>query len=267
MIKLFVNNTEVQIKFMKFPAGETNIQIDKAIKHKTLMAPVRVRIYCKFESNEDLVNLLLVTSAVKNDLGYREVHLDMPYFPYARQDRVCNPGEALSVKVIADLINSQDYITVAIADPHSEVTPALINRCVVTEQHECVRRTVWSNNYVLVAPDAGAAKKVYKVAYHNQIKEVIPATKHRDTKTGEITQTTVHTDKTYTEDFLVVDDICDGGRTFIELAKVLRPITTGKLVLYVTHGLFTKGVDVLLEHYDEIFCYNDYSGDSRVKSH
>lgn len=267
MIKLFVNNTEVPIKSMKFPAGETNIQIDTKIKEACLIAPVRVRIYCKFESNEDLINLLLVTSAVKNDLGYQEISLDIPYFPYARQDRVCNPGEALSVKVIADLINSQNYKFVSVADPHSEVTTALINRCKVIEQHECVRKTVRSNDYVLVAPDAGAAKKVFKVAYHNRIKEVIQATKHRNTQTGEITETTVHTDKTYTEDFLVVDDICDGGRTFIELAKVLRPLTTGKLVLYVTHGLFTKGVDVLLEHYDEIYCYNDYSGDKRVKSY
>jgi ribose-phosphate pyrophosphokinase len=42
----------------------------------------------------------------------------------------------------------------------------------------------------------------------------------------------------------MVDDICDGGRTFIELAKELRGMGAEKVHLYVTHGFFTKGLSV-----------------------
>lgn len=98
MIKLTINNTEVPIKFMKFPAGETNVQVDTSILNKTLIAPVRVCIHCKFESNDDLINLLLVTNAVKNDMGYQEVMLNMPYFPYALKDPETDNGTKKSAK-------------------------------------------------------------------------------------------------------------------------------------------------------------------------
>lgn len=60
-------------------------------------------------------------------------------------------------------------------------------------------------------------------------------------------------------DIVIVDDMCDGGATFIEEAKYLRAQGhTGKLKLFVIHGLFTKGLDELLEYFDEIICTNSY---------
>jgi ribose-phosphate pyrophosphokinase len=60
------------------------------------------------------------------------------------------------------------------------------------------------------------------------------------------------------KDFLIVDDICDGGRTFIELAKVLRPWTTGKIYLYVTHGIFSNGLDVFNSLIDGVYTANPF---------
>jgi ribose-phosphate pyrophosphokinase len=61
-------------------------------------------------------------------------------------------------------------------------------------------------------------------------------------------------------DFLIVDDICDGGRTFIELAKVLRPLTSGQVKLYVTHGIFSAGFEALAG-LDRIFVANPFPAD------
>jgi ribose-phosphate pyrophosphokinase len=46
---------------------------------------------------------------------------------------------------------------------------------------------------------------------------------------------------------LIVDDICDGGRTFIEAAKLLYIEGVNNVYLYVTHGLFTKGIQILYD--------------------
>ena len=60
-----------------------------------------------------------------------------------------------------------------------------------------------------------------------------------------------HDDKTL---FYIVDDICDGGRTFIEIAKYLKEadsIDSSRIHLMVTHGFFTKGLGVfdgLIDH-------------------
>lgn len=270
MIKLFINAYEVPIEIIKFPAGETGVRLNTKFEGKTFTLPCRVTFTVDFESNDDIFNLAQAVDAFKRcDMHYDGIGLVMPYFPYARQDRVCNKGESLSVKVIANIINSLEFDWVEIHDPHSDVTPALINNVAVKEQLDCIYRTMYevqktSPNVVLVAPDAGAVKKTFKIAQKYGL-EMVTATKHRDTKTGQITDTTVDFNNCKAifnqPDFLVVDDIIDGGRTFTELAKELKGITSGKLYLYATHGLFTKGLDVFDDLYDQIYCHN-----SRIKN-
>jgi phosphoribosylpyrophosphate synthetase len=54
-------------------------------------------------------------------------------------------------------------------------------------------------------------------------------------------------------DILIVDDICDGGATFIELAKIIKPMNPSSLTLFVTHGIFSKGFEPLYEFIDKIY--------------
>ena len=57
-------------------------------------------LFAKIRNSEDLMKLLLVTDAHKREYGHN-FKLLMPYIPYARQDRVANEGEALSIKVFS----------------------------------------------------------------------------------------------------------------------------------------------------------------------
>jgi hypothetical protein len=60
--------------------------------------------------------------------------------------------------------------------------------------------------------------------------------------------------------FVIIDDICDGGRTFIELAKaILDKVPDAKIYLIVTHGLFTSGFDQLNEYFEKVFTTNSYA--------
>lgn len=60
---------------------------------------------------------------------------------------------------------------------------------------------------------------------------------------------------------LVMDDICDGGATFISLAKEIKAhelYNDQELWLYVTHGIFSKGKQTLLDAgYSKIICLHD----------
>ena len=109
---------------------------------------------------------------------------------------------------------------------------------------------------ILVSPDAGANKKVFEFAKLHGYKRVVRADKVRDVSTGEILSTQVFSEHVGNADFLMLDDICDGGRTFIELARELRKLTTGKIFLYVTHGIFSKGGDVFDGFIDQIYTSN-----------
>lgn len=225
-------------------------------------------IRAKIGSANDLMALAMTVDALDRMLfagGYNNrhkvpVHLICPFLPYARQDRVMEPGEALGIKVVCDMINRMNFTSVEIWDVHSDVSLALLDR-VKNYGPETFVQLIPLNkcDTLLVAPDAGALKKVGKVATSLGF-EMIRADKIRSTKNGSITGTKVYSAPVGAKNFLIVDDICDGGRTFIELAKELKPLTTGKIYLYVTHGIFSKGLEVFEGLIDRIYTANPFPG-------
>lgn len=268
MLKLFVHKKEVPVKHITFPAGESLISIEDTQAIPLNAGPVYGMITMKFESNEDLINLALLKDCV--DRYYQNqitLALTMDYVPYARQDRVCNKGESLSIKVIANLINSLGFKHVYTKDNHSEVATALIHNCINVDISVLADplRTVLPNglNTILISPDAGANKKVYAFAKSAGFKHVVRADKTRDIATGKITGTKVYWER-YPEfygldaekDVCIVDDILDNGGTFIPLAQELRKYTGGKIYLYVTHGMFNSGIDKFKGIFDKIFVSN-----------
>ena len=84
---------------------------------------------------------------------------------------------------------------------------------------------------------------------------IIRADKIRDTMTGALSGFEVYADDLTGKDVVILDDLCDGGGTFIGLAKKLREKGAAKITLYVTHGMFTKGVKDLLIYIEEVWCY------------
>lgn len=259
-MKLYINNKEVGVFISKFPAGETNLRIDpNGLEPNTL--PNVAIVELEFKSNNDLVDLMLLKDALHRAYPVlQSVFLVMHYLPYARQDRVCNPGEALSLKVVTNLINSLKFDRVYCMNIHSEVGVALLDNLAHVNLNmlgaNIANLFTDRGNTVLVSPDAGANKKVFDFAKTFGYPSVVRADKVRNVLTGEIVETKVYSEHVGAKDFLILDDICDGGRTFIELAKELRKLTDGKIYLYVTHGIFSKGAEVFEGILDGVFTSN-----------
>jgi ribose-phosphate pyrophosphokinase len=216
-----------------------------------------------FRSNSDLFDLALLVDAVRRHyVDCKSITLKMPYLPYAQQDRVCNQGESLSIKVVADFINSLGFSRVICNDIHSNVGAALINNLV----HIDLAQTAWKlyyfvlpDNTTLVSPDDGATKKVVDFAKYYGYTEVVRGSKRRDMKTGNIVSTEVLDVIPACENLLIVDDLCIGGRTFIELVKALKISDSYQgqpISLYVTHGIFSAGLEVFEGHIDKIYVHN-----------
>ncbi len=246
------------VKTFRFPAGELQTQIinfPNEINEDVI-------IFANVQSTDHLVELMLVNEIVdRTQYGGKKV-LKLPYFPYGRQDRVMASNEAFSLKVVAQLINSMKFDRVITCDPHSDVLPALVDNIKVVSQLDIIKK-FWRLNEIIsqipmtiICPDAGAYKKAYKVAaWYGQ--PLVVASKVRDLKDGSITDTHIQ-DRIYHKEVLIVDDICDGGKTFIELGKALRWEGVEKVYLYVTHGIFSKGFDVFDGIIDHIYTTNSY---------
>ena len=167
-------------------------------------------------------------------------------------------GDSAALKAFASLVNAMGFDAVCALDPHSNVAENLF-KCFQSMKQKDVAVHFASDPRIdlLVAPDAGAAKKTEEAAKEVD-KPYITMSKVRNLKTGEITGMRILdavdlTDKTV----MILDDICDGGRTFIEAAKHLREAGAKRVELYVTHGIFSKGVENLLDNgIDHIYTTN-----------
>jgi len=239
--------TQVAMDSFTFSGGEEHVRFNP----EEFVDVVKLEIFERLTSSSKTIRLMMMVDALRRMVGPKvAMELVIPYFPYARQDRVCVGGEALGVAVMAGIINSLNFDKVTIWDAHSDVTPALINNVTNTSQLSLVKKCtdlnklLSSGSITLVSPDAGASKKTMKIAeaFGNK-SQVVQAQKVRDLKTGKIIKTQIQDDVSG-KDILIADDICDGGRTFIELAKVLKQNGANKITLFITHGIFSKGLEV-----------------------
>lgn len=259
-LKLIVGKSEVRLSTGNFPAGEAMLRIEDDISRNFALidGKLPICIHFKYTRDDGLFALALLVDAVRRLYPYQlELSLVMNYLPYARQDRVCNKGESLSVKVVADFINSLKFDRVFCKDIHSDVGVALIDNLIHIDQVNCAATLPYylNSNTVVVSPDAGASKKAFTFANSNGY-DIVRADKIRNVSTGQIVETKVYSEHIGSRDFLILDDLCDAGGTFIALAKELRKLTDGKIYLYVTHGLFTKGAEVFEGVVDGIFVSN-----------
>lgn len=230
--------------------------------HIKLLGPVAEKVTVTHRLNSfNKVGLLLVAIDALRRAGAKHIEGLIPYFPAARQDRVMVNGEALTVKVYAELINNLNLDKVIIFDPHSDVAPALLDNCKVINNHSFVSKVTKQlpQKLLLVSPDAGAVKKITKLASFLKNYKVLECGKSRDVATGTLSGFKVPIADLEGRDCLIVDDICDGGGTFLGLADVLKKHNAGELYLAVSHGIFSKGSKDLSRKFKKIFTTDSFS--------
>ena len=251
----FGEKDTIQFKSTTFPGGEPQIRIESDLTNVR-----HVWITHRITSFNAFGLLLLAIDALQR-LNIESISVFLPYFPGARQDRVINPGEALTVKIYADILNTYNLKDICLFDIHSDVAPALLNHAVNLNNFTFIEQVVSDlpkDNLVLISPDGGALKKIYKLATHLKHYPVIECSKVRDLKTGKLFHFSVYADDLKGKNCLIVDDICDGGGTFIGLAKALKQKGANNLYLAVSHGIFSKGFNVLNEHFTHIYTTDSF---------
>lgn len=235
--------------------------------------PQSVRVH--LESAQDREALMLLAEYYMNQWAELP-DLVMPYIPYARQDRRSSAANnaSLSIKAFAWWLNSMRWHTVTVSDPHSNVSTALIDRVIAVERKEYVgpflrclaEDGIETDQLAIVAPDTGAMKQTEAIADLYKIPVLAFAQKHRDEGSGKIGPMTIPDgEKLRGKHILICDDICDGGGTFAGLAQALLPYEPASLNLYVTHGIFSKGLEPLAL-YNRIYSPFPFNGYRHLRS-
>lgn len=258
-------NSQIKYEVSKFPDGQQSIVILREHHHWTLKNE-EVQITSRLNSFTDL-ELIICAKRALDKLKVGRTILRVPYFLGARSDRKFQAGGIHYLKdVICPIVNSLSFDSVVVLDPHSDVLEACLDSLTKINNHDLVKWALAKidnkndarERICLVSPDAGAYKKIFDVAKKFDIDKVITATKVRDLKTGKILHTEVPTPDMHNEiKYVIIDDICDGGRTFTEIAKAIQAIRpTAEINLIVTHGIFSQGFSELEKYFKHIYTTN-----------
>lgn len=193
-----------------YPCGEVHIRV-KDYKYNA-----RVNILWNFEKTDEVMQVLLMVDACRR-AGLNVESLSIYYVPFSRQDRVMVEGDCLSIKVFADLVNTMKLKEIYIIDPHSDVTSALIDNVTIRTQEDVFKKYFeGKTGFFLISPDAGALKKIHKLAKLVKPVATIECSKVRDVETGEISGVDIGLHNFNGRDCYIVDDICDGGSITID---------------------------------------------------
>lgn len=250
-IELFIDNQKVEIDHGVFPDGAVWLKVTGELPAFAQL--MRIRVAAMRDMN-DFMLLAQLVDAVRHVTDVAVSHLQLAWLPWARQDRHMVAGDSFALKVFANQLNTLNFDKIFILDPHSDAAAAAINNCVAIPQETCLlqsetlRRAIVQGELMLVAPDAGALKKIHNVAKATGAKNYAILTKERDVASGNLTGFALVAGEVAGKDLLIVDDLCDAGGTFIGSAQVLREAGARSVSLYVTHGIFSKGVENLLNN-------------------
>jgi ribose-phosphate pyrophosphokinase len=240
-IKNYSTQIEHVVQPTKFPDGTQ--QCWKLPKE--ILEVGEVQIIWHYESDTELLPVIQTAELLTTVRLHNGVSLVMPFLPYGRQDKKLSNETTFGLSTFLRTLCSFPFKEIITYDVHNMVyfkyNPKMFSLHVDKQVQEAIRL---SKANLVCFPDKGASKRGYNVGS-------IPSfhlSKTRDQLTGNITGMKCDLPLNLEgKTILIVDDICDGGRTFIEAAKVLKDMGAANVDLYVTHGIFSNGVLVLTE--------------------
>lgn len=204
--------------------------------------------------NDNLMELLIAIDALKRASANSIIVL-IPYFGYARQDRKTQGREPITCKLVADFIVHAGATKVILVDIHSKQTQGFFNVPVDTLVTTPIMIDAYKKNnkndkdFCVVAPDYGAVKKVRDIAEHLYVPFAIIDKRRPKPNVVEVSNILGDVkDKVC----LLIDDMIDTGGTILAAAKLLKKHQAKKIVVMVTHGIFSRNaIDQFKKAIDE----------------
>lgn len=236
----------VGYEVISFPDGEKHIKINKLDRKDT------VEIICRITNSDDLF-LLMQLSDILNRQCVCVEKITIPYLMTMRCDRLFSFEQPFSLKIVADVINSFNAKLVLIIEPHSQICLDLIKNSIP----RYITNGLINFRHTVCFPDKGAFDRY---ADKMLARPHIICSKIRDVKTGNITSFSIDEIVGYEsgDEITVIDDLCDGGGTFIGIASKLCELKPMKLTLIVTHAVQRQGIERVAEVYDKVIITNSY---------
>lgn len=198
--------------------------------------------------DQHLIEYCLLADALTRK-GAREIVGVIPWLGYSKQDKVFQPGEALSAKVVAKILQTTKMKKLITFDLHNRAILGFFDIPVTELSAKPLFLEYFKNEVgdktVVVAPDEGAVKSSSYFARELNV-PIVYMDKRRDLKTGEV-QVVGMSGNVEGAEVLIVDDMIVTGSTVMETANYLKSKGAIKVTVAATHHLYVPGVNEKIE--------------------
>ena len=245
--------SEVKYSISRFPDGEVQITLGEFSRKDEM------DVKCRITSAEELFILMQVADILRRH-GMR-FSISIYYLMGMRMDRVMDFNRPFTLRMVVDILDSLCATSIAIFCPHSKVTTQLFRKTEVVSlepvQWMDEQKYFWDECQV-VLPDAGAAERYFG---GNVPPGIIVGEKVRDVETGKILSIKVKNPEAIDGRWplIMIDDLCDGGGTFVGLAKAIHEVKPDAIInIAVSHMVNPKGIENLSKNFNHVFFTNSY---------
>jgi len=216
--------------------GELYLQITTKITNQ----PVYV-IGSTCQPNDNIFELLILINALKENKA-KKITLIIPYFGYARQDKIDRPGAPITAKLIAQLLKQSGINKFITIDIHSQrdqkyLGPQIINLLPFTLFTQYIKKNLSLKNTIIVAPDNGAKPRALKLASLLDNLPVIVMEKIRPKQ--NIAKIIKFKKNVKNKNIIIIDDMIDTAGTIMAACQQLKKQRVKNIYIFATHGILS----------------------------
>jgi len=195
--------------------------------------------------------LFFLADAAKRS-GARSVTAVVPYLGYQRQDHVFRDGEAVSLEVIVNTMQSVSIDKVISFDLHTIKIPEvfsipMVHLSALELFADEIKKQGWAGlDTVLVSPDMGGIRRIEMISKLLRDMPYTTIEKNRDLATGNVEMAEITGEVTHR--VVIVDDMISSGGTIAKAAEALKKRGAKEIYVFATHAVFSAEAPKLLEN-------------------
>jgi ribose-phosphate pyrophosphokinase len=238
----------VLVNVKKFSNGEISVNITESVRDEDVFI---LQSGCD-DVNDNFMELLILISACKT-ASARRITAVIPCFPYARMDKKDKSRAPITAKLVANMLVVAGCDHVITMDLHASQIQGFFDIPVDNLWSEplmigYIKRQIanWSEDGIIVSPDAGGAKRATAMADKLGIDFAII---HRKRKGRALTAPEMEMLVGDVEGkvAILVDDMIDTGKTLSLAVKTLHEKGAKSIFALVSHGLLAEANMTMIE--------------------
>lgn len=245
--------SEVEFRINRFPDGEVQFELLHVLQRKE-----EYEVECRITNAEELFILLQVGDILDRQAVTWDLHIR--YLMGMRMDRVMSFERPFTLRIVGKMISQMGYRRCFVYSPHNpEATLNEIRQCEEVDYGPYYFTGNLEEAVDIVLPDRGACLRYFD---DDAIEDEIWFDKERDPETGKIKSFTLKGEENGITDgkhFLLYDDLCDAGGTFLGELKILKEkYPDAKFDIRVAHIVNEVGLDNLCKNFDTVYTTESY---------